>query len=118
LREHRLYQSDFLLRYYGFKLPDLIFDERGNLSSESDPKLVWAQAHPEFFPIEINRASKEELLRVPGIGPRSAARILHLRQQSRFRQIEDLRAIGAVAARAAPFVLLNGRHPPQQLTLC
>jgi len=116
-REHRLYQSDFLLRYYGFKLPDLVFDSSGSLSRESDPKLAWAQAHPEFFPIEINHASREELLRVPGIGPRSAARILRLRQHSGFRQIEDLRAIGAVATRAAPFVLLNGRHPPQQLTL-
>ena len=99
-------------------MPDLIFDGSGRLSSESDPKLCWARAHPEFFPIEINRASREELLRVPGIGPRSAARILRLRRESRFRQIEDLRAIGAVAARAAPFVLLNGRHPPHQLALC
>jgi predicted DNA-binding helix-hairpin-helix protein len=117
LREHRLYQSDFLLRQYGFTFDDLVFDDAGNLPSEADPKLAWAQAHPECFPVEVNRASREELLRVPGIGPTSASRILMLRSRGSFCQLSDLRKIGAVAKRAAPFVLLNGRRPPFQLSL-
>lgn len=116
-REHRLYQSDFLLRQYGFVLEDLIFDTAGNLCTEIDPKLAWARAHPGFFPLEINRASREDLLRVPGIGPKSAGRILRVRRQERFRRIEDLRATGAVAERAAPFLLLDGRLAPRQLEL-
>jgi predicted DNA-binding helix-hairpin-helix protein len=117
LREHRLYQSDFLLRLYGFALRDLVFDGDGNLCSEADPKLVWARAHPEFFPLELNRASREQLLRVPGIGPKSASRIVSLRGKAKFRHIEDLKAVGIVATRAAPFVLLDGRCPPRQLAV-
>lgn len=117
-RQNRLYQSDYLLRFYGFTLQDLTFDGDGNLCSSMDPKMSWAQRHPEFFPVEVNRASREELLRVPGIGPRSAARIVGLRRQSRFRYLEDLRSIGAVASRAAPFLLFDGRAAPRQLTLC
>ncbi|MGC8786519.1 MAG: putative DNA modification/repair radical SAM protein [Anaerolineae bacterium] len=117
LREHRLYQSDFLLRYYGFSLQDLTFDEKGYLHTDVDPKMAWALRHPEYFPVEINRASKEQLLRVPGIGPRSAARILQARRENKLRCIEDLSALGIVGTRAAPFILLDGRRPPQQLTL-
>ncbi|UCC77434.1 MAG: helix-hairpin-helix domain-containing protein [Anaerolineales bacterium] len=117
VRQNRLYQGDYLLRFYGFTIQDLTFDGSGNLRSDLDPKMAWAQRHPEFFPVEINRASREELLRVPGVGPRSVARILRLRRQGRFRYIEDLRAIGAAARRAAPFILLDGRRPPQQLRL-
>jgi predicted DNA-binding helix-hairpin-helix protein len=117
LRQHRLYQSDYLLRFYGFCIQDLTFDTSGNLFSNLDPKMAWAQKHPEFFPIEVNRASREQLLRVPGIGPRSTARILRLRRQSKFRYLEDLRAIGGVVSRAAPFILLDGRPTPQQLPL-
>ncbi len=117
LREHRLYQTDFLLRQYGFTFDDLIFDAAGNLPTESDPKTVWAINHPEAFPVELNRASREELLRVPGIGPRSAARILCARRTRRFRTIEQLARLGADERRAAPFVLLDGRMPPHQLAL-
>lgn len=117
-RQNRLYQSDYLLRFYGFTVQDLTFDDMGNLSTDADPKMAWAQRHPEFFPVEVNRASREQLLRVPGIGPRSAARIVRLRREATFRYLEDLRAIGAVASRAAPFVLLNGRSAPRQLALC
>jgi putative DNA modification/repair radical SAM protein len=117
LREHRLYQSDFLFRKYGFTFEDLVFDDAGNLPNEADPKLIWAQAHPECFPVEVNRASHEELLRVPGIGPTSASRILKLRGQSKLCELSDLRQIGAIAKRAAPFILLAGKHPPFQLTL-
>ncbi len=115
LREHRLYQSDFLLRKYNFAFGDLIFDEEGNLPSEADPKFMWALHHPERFPVEVNRASKEELLRVPGIGPRSATRIVRLRRRGTFRTLADLKKIGVVAKRAAPFILLAGRRAPYQL---
>jgi predicted DNA-binding helix-hairpin-helix protein len=118
LRQHRLYQSDFLLRYYGFTFRDLQFDTAGNLPVGADPKMAWARTHPEFFPVEVNRASKEQLLRVPGIGPQSARRILQRRREGKLHRIEALRALGVVAQRAAPFILLNGRRPPQQLSLC
>jgi len=117
LREHRLYQSDVLLRQYGFTFPELVFDEAGNLPLRTDPKTVWAEAHPAFFPLEVHRASREELLRVPGIGPRSVARILQLRRERTFRSLEDLDRIGAIARRAVPYILLNGRRPPTQLPL-
>ncbi len=116
-REHRLYQSDFLLRQYGFAFDELIFDEKGNLPRRADPKRMWALAHPELFPIEVNRASQEELLRVPGIGPRSAGRILRWRWEGKFRTLTDLKKAGAVIQWAAPFVLLDGRRAPYQLEL-
>ena len=118
LREHRLYQSDFLLRQYGFRLEDLVFDATGSLNGDCDPKLAWARAHPELFPLELNRAGREQLLRVPGIGPKSVGRILQWRRQNKFHCIADLRSAGIVVGRAAPFVLLDGRYPPQQMTLC
>jgi len=117
-RQNRLYQSDYLLRRYGFTVNDLCFDADDNLSRDTDPKLAWARAHTTFFPVEINQAARETLLRVPGIGPRSTARILSLRRQRAFRNLRDLRSVGAVPTRAAPFILLNGRRPPEQLALC
>jgi putative DNA modification/repair radical SAM protein len=116
-REHRLYQSDFLLRQYGFALGEFIFDEEHNLPRQADPKRMWATAHPELFPIEVNHASREQLLRVPGIGPRSAGRILRWRRKGRLRTLTDLKKAGAVIKWAAPFVLLNGRRAPYQLSL-
>jgi putative DNA modification/repair radical SAM protein len=117
LREHRLYQTDFLFRKYGFSLGELIFDAQGNLPRDADPKEMWAAAHPERFPIEVNRASKDELLRVPGIGPITAARIVKLRSKGKFRSLDDLTKVGIVSARAAPYVLLDGKRPPMQLSL-
>jgi predicted DNA-binding helix-hairpin-helix protein len=116
-REHRLYQADWLLRFYHFAFEDLVFDEGGNLPRKADPKMMYARAHPEFFPVEINRASREELLRVPGLGPRSVGRILSWRREGVLRELADLRNAGAVAERAAPFVLLDGQQPPHQLPL-
>jgi predicted DNA-binding helix-hairpin-helix protein len=116
-REHRLYQSDFLLRQYGFAFGEFIFDEEYNLPRQADPKRMWAMAHPELFPIEVNHASREQLLRVPGIGPRSAGRILRWRRKGRLRTLTDLKKAGAVIKWAAPFVLLNGRRAPYQLPL-
>ncbi len=116
-REHRLYQADWLLRFYSFSFQDLIFDAGGNLPRKADPKMMYACAHPEFFPVEVNRASREELLRVPGLGPRSVGRILSWRRQGTLRELADLRRAGAVAERAASFVLLDGKRPPHQLPL-
>jgi len=116
-REHRLYQADFLLRQYGFRFQELIFDHQGNLPSHADPKLLWAREHPEAFPLEVNTASKEQLLRIPGIGPRSAARLLGWRRQGAVQELKALALAGADSKRAAPFVLLDGKRPPHQLSL-
>ena len=116
-REHRLYQCDFLLRQYGFGFDEMVLDGQDHLPREADPKTLWAQAHPEFFPVEVNRASRETLLRVPGIGPRSVARILRARRGTCLRSLRDLRSAGSVAGRAAPFVLLDGKRPDYQLKL-
>ena len=115
IREHRLYQADWLLRFYGFALDELPFEPDGGLPSGVDPKLVWARRHLLGRPVEVNRASRSELLRVPGIGPRSADAILRARRQGRLRDLADLSALGAVTSRAAPFILLDGKCPPRQL---
>ena len=86
--------------------------QTGNLPRTADPKLLYAQAHPELFPVEVNRASREELLRVPGLGPRSVGRIVHWRRQGTLRELADLSKAGAVAERAAPYVLLDGQCRP------
>ncbi|HIQ06590.1 MAG TPA: radical SAM protein [Anaerolineae bacterium] len=117
LREHRLYQADFLLRRYGFRAEELPYDASGNLSMEHDPKTAWALAHPELFPVEVNRADRRQLLRVPGVGPKSAARILQARRLGTIRSLGDLRRLGVLTNRAAPFVLLAGHRPPVQLPL-
>jgi len=116
-REHRLYQSDWLMRFYGFTFDDLVFDPAGNLPRAADPKQIYARAHPERYPVEVNRASREELLRVPGLGPRSVTRLVQWRRQGVLRDLTDLIKAGAVAERAAPYVLLDGRQPPHQLEL-
>jgi putative DNA modification/repair radical SAM protein len=109
LREHRLYQADFLLRTYGFDFAELAFDGSGNLPESADPKTIWARNHPEFFPLEINRAERRELLRIPGIGPASARTIVRARMRNRFHSLEELRGAGVWTRRAAPFILIDGR---------
>ncbi len=109
LREHRLYQADYLLRRYGFTFDELTFDSRGNLPFATDPKRLWAVKHPERFPVEINTATREQLLRVPGIGPRSATRIVTSRIKDKFHTVEELEGTGAVVRWAAPYVLINGK---------
>jgi predicted DNA-binding helix-hairpin-helix protein len=113
-REFRLYQADWLLRYYGFAVEEIPFAADGNLPENLDPKAAWAKAHPERFPLEVNVAPLPELLRVPGIGPTSARAIVMARRQGNLRELGDLRKLGARADRAAPFVLLAGRRPPYQ----
>ncbi len=117
LREHRLYQSAFLLRDYGFTVEELPFDTAGNLPLESDPKLAWARHHLAHAPVEVNIAGRRDLLRVPGIGPKGAEKLLRERRRGRLRDLSDLRKLGIVAQRTAPFILLDGHRPPRQLSL-
>ena len=117
LRQHRLYQSDFLLRQYGFEFGDLVFDGGGNLPAEHDPKVAWAIAHPETFPVEVNRADRPTLLRVPGIGPVVADRILRERRRGRFTDISQLHKLGARVGNLAKYVLLDGRQPAYQMSM-
>ncbi|MBC7289435.1 MAG: helix-hairpin-helix domain-containing protein [Armatimonadetes bacterium] len=111
IRQHRLYQADWLMRFYRFRPDELIYDENGRLPETTDPKLAWASRHPELFPVEVNTASYMELLRVPGIGPTTARRIIEARKAARLRDLRDLSALGAAAARAASFVTIGGRRP-------
>lgn len=117
LRQRRLYQGDWLLRLYGFRFEELVFDGMGQLPLDADPKLAWADQHPDRFPIEVNRAAYEDLLRIPGVGPKAAAQIAQWRRSSRFHSLKDLTRTGAIADRAAPYVLLNGKRPPYQLRM-
>lgn len=117
-RELRLYQASYLLRDYGFSAEDMPFNESGNLPLHLDPKTAWAQAYLSDSPININEADRHELLRVPGIGLKSAEAILSARRQGqRIRQhdLADLQKIGVNAKRAAPFILLDGKRPFFQL---
>jgi predicted DNA-binding helix-hairpin-helix protein len=97
------------LRRYGFKIDELSFDENGNLPLDLDPKMTWALKNPDKFPVEINRKNKEELLRVPGIGEKSVSRII--KKKDRFHNLEELKEVGVVTTRAAPFILINGKSP-------
>lgn len=110
LREHRLYQADFLLRKYGFRFEEMVFESDGNLSLALDPKQAWAQRHPETFPVDLATAPRELLLRVPGIGPVSAAKICKLRKEGPGPDpAACLRRLGVVVARALPYCLWKGR---------
>jgi len=108
-RENRLYQADFLLRHYGFKAEDLIFDQTGNLDLNLDPKLMYAIKNPQLFPLEINKAPYRQLLLVPGIGPQSARRIIAVRKRHRLVSPEELKNIGVVVKRAIPFITIAGK---------
>ncbi len=108
LREHRLYQADFLLRYYGFGADELLSEKRPNFNVLLDPKCDWALRHLELFPMEINRVSYEMLLRIPGIGVKSAQRIVRGRRLGSLG-FEDLKKIGVVLKRALYFICCNGR---------
>lgn len=110
LREHRLYQADHLVRDYGFAADEVVYDEAGNLPLAYDPKAAWALAHPERFPVEVRTAPYDELVRVPGIGPGSAKRIVAERAGTTFRGLADLRKLGVVTTRAAGFLTLGGRR--------
>jgi predicted DNA-binding helix-hairpin-helix protein len=112
VREHRLYQSDFLLRSYGFRLPDLVFDDQGNLPLHVDPKMAYALKNPHLYPMEVNGATLLDLLKIPGIGPVSAQRLVEFSKSACLSELKDLRNLGVLTKRAAPWILINGKKPP------
>ena len=107
MREHRLYQVDFLIRRYGFSLQDILLDGNGNLDLVRDPKVVWAEMHPEFFPVRIDKSDREELLRVPGLGPGAVKKIIKMRSEGRINRIEDLGIKGKRLDKIKGYVALS-----------
>jgi predicted DNA-binding helix-hairpin-helix protein len=103
LREHRLYQADWLMRYYGFSHDELTTESAPNLDLEVDPKLSWALRNRDRFPVDVNKAPKEDLLRIPGVGVRSVKRIIAARRWHRLR-LDDLVRLRVSMSRATPFV--------------
>jgi predicted DNA-binding helix-hairpin-helix protein len=122
MREFRLYQAEHLLRQYGFAFEELVFEPGGNLPLDRDPKTAWALRHSSEFPVDVRCATKEQLLRVPGIGPRTVGRLLAERRRTVLRGREDLRRLGVDVVRASYFLTLAGRRlarqpPAEQLRL-
>lgn len=117
LRQRRLYQASYLVRDYGFAVDELAYDEHDALPLDTDPKVAWARRNLTASPVEVNTASRQELLRIPGVGPRLAWRLLEARQKGRLRDLADLGRLGLPAERMAPFILLEGRRPGQQMGL-
>jgi predicted DNA-binding helix-hairpin-helix protein len=122
VRELRLYQAEHLMRGYGFRLEELVFEANGDLPLDQDPKTVWALAHPEHFPLEVMTAPHDLLLRVPGIGPAGARTIVSMRRRVTLRGVADLRKLGVDTTRAGHYLALRGRRllpalPARQLGL-
>ncbi len=109
LREHRLYQADWLLRFYNFKADEILNSENPNLDEELDPKMVWALNNMQYFPMEINKVSLEELIRIPGIGVRGAYKIINAR---RFKKLsfDDLKKLKISTKKARYFIVCNGKY--------
>ncbi|UYO50724.1 putative DNA modification/repair radical SAM protein [Rhodopseudomonas palustris] len=114
VREHRLYQADWLMRFYGFEPGEIIDPAAGMLSLEMDPKLAWALRHRERFPLDVNRASREELLRIPGFGRKAVDRIIDTRRHSAIRS-SDLAKLHIPRNKALPFIVLPDHRPPSTL---
>lgn len=108
LREHRLYQADWLLRFYGFQADELLSEERPNFNEQLDPKCDWALRHLDLFPIEVQSAPYDMILRIPGIGPRSAGRIMQARRYGKL-DFETLKKMGVVLKRAHYFITCGGK---------
>lgn len=114
-REHRLYQADWLLRFYGYGVEEITDTaQNGMLDLDIDPKMAWAIRHPERFPVDLNRAPKEMLLRVPGLGVRNVKRVLMARRHGRLR-VADIARLKAPMSKMLPFVLLADHHPRKAL---
>lgn len=111
MREHRLYQADFLLRSYGYSASELL-QGPGHLALDIDPKLAWALEHRDIFPLDLNRAEPAMIARIPGIGIRTTKRLVELRRQRRIRY-EDLTRLRCVLAKARPFIITSDYHPRQ-----
>jgi putative DNA modification/repair radical SAM protein len=110
VREHRLYQADWLMRFYGFDAEEIVDGSAGMLPLDIDPKLAWALRHRDRFPLDVNRASREELLRVPGFGTRTVERILTTRRSSAIR-LADLARLNVPRNKALPFIVLIDHRP-------
>ncbi|WP_184216305.1 putative DNA modification/repair radical SAM protein [Granulicella aggregans] len=110
VREHRLYQSDWLMRFYGFEASELTSEANPSLSLTEDPKMSWAKAHPEFFPVDVNAAPKEALLRVPGIGYKNVERILSIRRYHRL-VLEDLKKLHVRVKQGLPYLVTSDYLP-------
>ena len=114
IREARLYEASFLIRDYEFGLEELPFDPNGNLPTQVDPKTAWAKNNLVEKPIDLNSASRQELLRIPGIGPKTADIILRARRINKFKNTSELTRLGIHIKRSIPYILLDGHRPPQQ----
>ncbi len=110
IREHRLYQSDWLMRYYGFEASELTTPENPSLSLTEDPKTTWAKTHPEYFPVDVNQAHREALLRVPGIGYKNVERILRIRKYHRL-ETGDLRKLHVRVSSSLPYITTADHTP-------
>ena len=110
LREHRLYQADWLMRFYEFKADELALDGAGNMDLSMDPKIAWALQHREQFPMDVNTATREQLLRVPGMGVKSVDKLLQARRHRRLR-MDDLAGLRMPMAKVAPFVVAQDHQP-------
>ncbi|MFX1451951.1 MAG: helix-hairpin-helix domain-containing protein, partial [Promethearchaeota archaeon] len=113
IRQHRLYQTDWLLRIYDFSFSEieLAFDENENLPLNKDPKILIAKENKDLFPLEINEASYQELIRIPGIGPNTAKKMIHYRQTSKkFNKLIQLKKIGVILKRALPYIKIQGNY--------
>ncbi len=110
MREHRLYQADWLMRFYGFASDEITSDDAPDLSLTEDPKTTWAKSHPEFFPVDVNAAAREALLRVPGLGYRNVDRILRIRRYHRLA-LDDLRKLHVRLKAAAGFIIAADHLP-------
>jgi len=118
LREHRLYQASFLLRDYGWKVEDLPFMVDGNVRLDIDPKRAWAEAHLREAPIDIMKASREQLLHIPGVGPKAATAIMQARRQGRITELAHLRQLNIrTPEQTVPYILLDGHKLPEQMNL-
>ena len=117
LRELRLYQASFLLRDYGFDLEELPFTADENLPLPTDPKEAWAEIHLKHDPVEVNDATPRDLLRVPGVGPKTVKKILGARHIRELRDLSQLKKLGIATKRAAPFILLGGKKAASQARL-
>jgi putative DNA modification/repair radical SAM protein len=110
MREHRLYQADWLMRFYGFEIGEIVGERQSMLALDIDPKLAWALRHRGRFPLDVNRASREELLRVPGFGTKAVDRILSARRHGAIR-FADLSRLHIPRAKALPFIVLADHRP-------
>jgi putative DNA modification/repair radical SAM protein len=110
IREHRLYQADWLMRFYGFDADEIVGEDTGMLSLDMDPKLAWALRHRDRFPLDVNRASREDLLRVPGFGAKAVQRIIETRRHSAIR-VGDLARLHIPRNKALPFIVLPDHRP-------